>query len=308
MSPASQQPDLARRFAALSDSVRLRMLRLLGNSELSVGELARVLQLPQSTVSRHLKTLHEGGWIVRRSEGTASLYQLVESELDDSARSLWSLAQSQLSASPACADDDARLREALAERRIETSEYFGRVGGNWDQVRQELAALLPRDWVVADLGCGTGNATEVLAPFVRQVVAIDREPAMLEAARARLGNVANVEFREGELTDLPLQPAEINAATDFLVMHHLDAPATAVQSAAKALKPGGVLMIVDMVRHDRTDYRHTMGHKHLGFAQDDIDSWARAAELADPSYTRLRPHAAAKGPGLFVATMKRPAG
>jgi SAM-dependent methyltransferase len=312
--PAESLPLLSR-LSTLNDLARLRILRLLDREELSVGELAKALQLPQSTVSRHLKLLHDGGWILKRSEGTASFYRLVETSLDEDSRNLWRLAKPQMRCTPTLEQDDARLAEVLAERRTDSKSFFGRVGGEWDSLRRDLfgesftsealLGLVRNDWVVADLGCGTGNAAEHLAPFVSKVIAIDREPAMLDAARKRLDGLANIEFRKGELTKLPLKDREIDAAMVFLVLHHIDHPEEAIVDVARALKPGGSLLIVDMVAHDRANYHHTMGHKHLGFEEKQVRAWAKAAGLSEVRYRKLRPNTQAKGPGLFVATMRK---
>jgi SAM-dependent methyltransferase len=312
------QVPLLSRLATLSDMARLRILRLLDREELSVGELAKALQFPQSTVSRHLKLLHDGRWISKRSEGTASLYRLAETQLDSEARDLWKLARTQLGSTATFDQDDARLAEVISQRRMDSKAFFGRVGGEWDSLRRELfgesftsdalLSLVGHDWTVADLGCGTGNAAEHMAPFVRKVIAVDREPAMLEAARKRLGSASNVEFRRGEMTALPIEDRELDAAMTVLVLHHIEDPAAALAEVARVLKPGGIAMIVDMVAHDRVSYHHTMGHKHLGFDERQIKSWARAAGLTDVHYRKLRPNTQAKGPGLFVATMRRSPG
>jgi ArsR family transcriptional regulator len=306
---------LLARLGALNDLARLRMLRLLHAEELSVGELARALQLPQSTVSRHLKLLHDAQWVEKRTVGTASFYRLDDEALSDEARALWDAAQRMLGPDSAFDEDDARLHGVLAERAHDSKTYFGRIGGEWDEIRntlfgrgftaEALLSFLQRDWILADLGCGTGNAAEHVAPFVKRVIAIDREPAMIEAAGKRLAAFDNIEFRQGELSRLPLKDREINAAMIFLVMHHIDDPAAVVCEAARALKPAGLLMIVDMVAHDREDYRRDMGHKHLGFSERDVRSWAKRCGLSDITWRRLRPDSESKGPGLFVATMRK---
>jgi len=315
MKSGAESPELLHWLATLSDLARLRILRLLEQEELSVGELARAVQLPQSTVSRHLKTLLDCGWIAKRSEGTASLYRPAVDRLGPDAIELWSLTRKQLGSTPALEQDDARLAEVLVQRRIDSKAFFGRVGGEWDQLRRDLfgdqftlealLALLAGDSVVADLGCGTGNAAEFLAPHVRKIIAVDREPAMLEAARKRLSGFRNVEFKRGELHALPLEDESINIALVMLVLHHIADPAAVVAEIGRVLAPGGTLLIVDMTAHDRESYRHTMGHVHLGFEEASIRSWARKAGLKDVRFRRLRPDTAGKGPGLFVATMRK---
>lgn len=299
----------------LGDVTRLRILALVEDEELGVGEIARIVQLPQSTVSRHLKLLFENGWIVKRTVGTASLYRLVEDQLESSALGLWHFTREQLQENAAFADDRHRMREVLAARQTDSKAFFGRIGGEWDELRRELfgrdfsadalLALLPPEMIVADVGCGTGDAAAHLVTTVGRVIAIDRERAMLEAARKRLTDHANVEFREGDLHRLPLDDASVDAVTVFLVMHHVHDPVVAVKEAARVLRPEGVMLIVDMVDHDREVYRHTMGHVHLGFHEGDIRAWGEAAGLRRVTYRRLRPDTGSKGPGLFVATLRR---
>lgn len=315
---ATGPPPLVTWLATLSDLARLRILRLLDREELSVGELSRALQLPQSTVSRHLKVLNDAGWIVKRVEGTASFYRLVAESLPQPARELWDLARTQLSGTPTLAEDDHRLGEVLAERITDSRAFFGRVGGDWDALRRELfgdaftaealLALLDPAWIVADIGCGTGNAASLLAPRVRRVIAVDREEAMLEAARERLAALGNVDFRRGDIEQLPIDDAAVDAALVVLVFHHLEDPDRAVQEIGRILRPGGVAMITDMMRHDREIYRHTMGHRHLGFDEDAARRWAAGAGLELTRFERLRADTAAKGPGLFVAVMRKPDG
>lgn len=299
----------------LGDVTRLRILALLEREELGVGEISRIVQLPQSTVSRHLKQLFENGWVVKRTVGTASLYRLVDDEVPPAAAELWMLARGQVEASSTFKDDRHRMDEVLAARQTDSKAFFGRIGGEWDELRRELfgrdfsadalLGLLPPDMVVADIGCGTGDATAHLAPYVGEIIAIDREPAMLDAARKRLKDFANITFREGDLDRLPLDNASVDAATVFLVLHHVEDPGRAIKEIARVLKKGGAVMIVDMVAHDREAYRHTMGHLHLGFDEKSLKRWAQAAGLSHLRVRRLRPDTESKGPGLFVATMRK---
>lgn len=317
MNGSSEPPTLLSRLNTLSDMARLRILRLLEQSELSVGELGQSLQLPQSTVSRHLKMLHDTGWVLKRAEGTASLYRLDPTALDENARGLWNVARAQIGPSPVFDEDDARLQEVIAQRRMDSKSFFGELGAEWDELRRELfgeqftsealLSLLDERWIVADLGCGAGNAAELLAPHVGTVYAIDREPAMLEAARKRLGKVDNITFRKGTLDDLPLDDASVDATTVLLVMHHVPEPIDAITEIKRVLKPGGVALVVDMVTHDRETYRHTMGHQYLGFSEQDVSNWAQQTGLQLTRHRRLRPDIAGKGPGLFAATLRKPA-
>ncbi len=315
MTSDSDTPALLTWLAPLSDLARLRILRLLAAEELSVGELAMVVQLPQSTVSRHLKLLSESAWIVKRSAGTASLYRMPVNDLPRIAQELWEATSRGLGDSRTFDADDSRLAEVLAQRRTDSKAFFGQIGGEWDDLRrqlfgdsftsQALITLLDPTWTVADLGCGTGNVSEHLAPIVKQLIAVDREPAMLEAARRRLTAFSNIEFREGELTKIPIADDQVDAAIMFLVTVYLPQPTEAIREVARILRPGGVGLIVDLAPHDRDTYRHTMGHQHMGFDEKQINRWAKAAGLSDVRYQRLKPDTAAKGPGLFVATMRK---
>lgn len=300
------------RLGLLGDLGRVRLLRLLGSQELGVGELARCLQWPQSTVSRQLKPLHEASFVRRRVEGTTAYYRLDEDGWPEPVASLWRTTLAELRQEPAFGEDDRRLAEVLASRRGDSRSFFKRIGGEWDELRHELfgphfidealVGLLPPTWTVVDLGCGAGETAARMAPLVGRVLAIDREPAMIAAAKRRLRGFRNAEVRAGDLADLPLRPGEADAAILSLVLHHLDDPAAAVAAASRILRRGGVLLVVDMVEHDRESLAAAMGHRHLGFAEREVTRWARPAGLAPPTIRRLRPDPHAKGPGLFAAT------
>lgn len=302
------------RLAALGEMVRLRVLRLLEIEELSVGEVAQVVQLPQSTVSRHLKVLADGGWVARRNEGTATLYRLVMDDLAPEARALWCAVRDQLGPSSELDEDARRLRAVLDERKTDSQTFFGRVSGEWDALRNELfgtrftsiamLSLLPRDLVVADVGCGTGNAAELLAPVAGRVYAIDGSPAMLAAARRRLSEHRNVEFVESPIDRIPLHSGTVDVAVGVLVLHHLPKPVEALREMRRLLRASpnpGMALVVDMVRHDREIYKRSMGHVHLGFSREGMLGMLREAGFADGTYRELPGEAEAKGPGLFVA-------
>jgi ubiquinone/menaquinone biosynthesis C-methylase UbiE len=177
----------------------------------------------------------------------------------------------------------------IASRRIDSRSFFGKIGGEWDELRQDLfgsdfttealLSLIDERWTVADLGCGTGNVAALLAPLVKQVIAVDRESAMLDATRKRLADIDNVYLRNGDLTNLPIDNATLDAAVVSLVMHHLPEPAEAVKEIARTLKPDGVLLVIDMIAHDREIYRQTMGHVHLGFDEDAVRAWSAGSDL-----------------------------
>jgi ArsR family transcriptional regulator len=162
--------------------------------------------------------------------------------------------------------------------------------------------LLPSNWVVGDLGCGTGALLSTLAQSVARVIGVDGSDEMLAAARARLRAAENVELRRGPLEALPIDDATLDAATMMLVLHHVPSPSIAIAEAARVLKPGGQLLIVDMAPHEREEYRRQMGHVWLGFSEEQISRWLQQAGLGGVSVRALPPATEAKGPGLFAAT------
>jgi ArsR family transcriptional regulator len=316
MKRADTNPDLViERLAALGDMTRLRILRLLETEALSVGEVAKVVQLPQSTVSRHLKVLADATWVIRRNEGTATFYRLLLDDLATDARALWLAVRDQMPSSADLSEDQRRLRAVIAERRTDSLSFFGRYAGEWDHLRNglfgerftslALLSLLRRDWTVADIGCGTGNASELLAPVVERVIAIDVSAPMLSAARERLADARNVTFVEVSGGRIPLKDHSVDAAVAVLVLHHLSDPTTLLREAARLLRTdraGGALLVVDMLEHDRTEYRHSMGHQHLGFSKARIHELFSQCGFNDVVYRELPGEPDAKGPGLFVAT------
>jgi len=305
-------------LASLADTTRSRVLLLLDRRELTVSELCGIVQLPQSTVSRHLKALADSGWVAARAEGTSNLYTMTRDDLDPSMRRLWLLVREQVGSSPAAAQDQRRLQAALAERRTKSQEFFSSSAGQWDRMRDELfgdrshlaalAALAEGTWTIGDLGCGTGQVSAALAPFVARVIAVDASAAMLQAARKRLNGLDNVELRRGDLEALPIDNGQLDAATLMLVLHHVPEPQRALAEVARVLKPQGRAIVVDMLPHDRESYRQQMGHVWLGFSDEHVRRLFQEAGFEEVRIVSLPPDAKAKGPGLFVATARRPLG
>src|SRR3954447_20915311 len=205
----SARPDaLLGGMGSLADPTRLRLLRLLERNELGVAELCDVLQLPQSTVSRHLKVLADEAWTLSRRHGTTHLYRTILDELAAPQRKLWLLAREQTDRWPAVQQDQLRLERVLRERQTDPQAFFAGAAGQWDKLRDELyggaftsaalLALLPRDLIVADLGCGTGHVAAMLAPNVKRVIGVDSSAEKLKAAKRRLAGVKNIDLRRGD--------------------------------------------------------------------------------------------------------------
>ena len=299
-------------LTTLSDVTRSRMLLLLDRNELTVTELCSVLQLPQSTVSRHLKTLLDAEWVSSRREGTSRFYTLMLDARGTAARRLWTLLREQVGSTAAADQDARRLKAVISRRQSKSREFFDSAAGQWDKLREELfgrashlqalPGLLDPQWKVGDLGCGTGHAAAALAPFVQQVIAVDRSGDMLQNARKRLRDWPNVDVRRGELEALPIGDRELDAATLLLVLHHLPKPGEALREAARVLRPGGRLLICDMLPHDREEYRQQMGHIWLGFGEEQIRGLLTDAGFGGIRVVPLASNTAAKGPALFVAS------
>src|ERR1700674_4616804 len=220
-------------MTALADPTRSRLLLALERNELSVNELRSVLQLPQSTISRHLKMLSAEGWVEARAEGTSRHYRLAADTLDPASRRLWHIVRDEIIHTSAAEHDARRTQAVLAERSTRSQQFFSTSAGQWDRMRLELfgrradvalLGLLDESWKVADLGSGTGAITHALAPFVSQVIAVDESNAMLSAARKRLHGLENVDIRNGRLESLPLADGEVDVALLFLVLHYVADP------------------------------------------------------------------------------------
>jgi SAM-dependent methyltransferase len=299
------------RLQSLADATRNRILLVLEHHELTVGELCAALQAPQSTASRHLKVLAEEGWIAARTEGAKSYYRMLAADLEPGARKLWNVVRDQVAGSPAASRDAERLRAVLALRRADSEAFFDSAAGQWDRMRTELfgartealalCGLLDPSWTVADLGCGTGQLAQLVAPFVKRVIAVDASAAMLRSARARLGTVDNVEIRRGDLEALPVETASLDLALVVLVLPYVAEPGAVIAEAARTLKRGGTLLLCDLMPHERVEYRQTMGHLRLGVSGDEMAGWMDGAGLERGRYVPLSLLADAKGPRLFTA-------
>ena len=302
-------------LSVLSDPMRSRMLLVLERHEVTVGELCAVLQLPQSTVSRHLKPLSDANWVSSRRDGTSRYYTLALDERDAATRRLWALLRDQVASSPAADQDARRLKGVLTRRQSKSEEFFASASGQWDRLREELfgassalralPALVDPEWTVGDLGCGTGQTSQALAPFVARVIAVDRSGEMLQSARRRLEEAPNVEVRRGALEELPIEDGELDAALMMLVLHHVPDPAAALAESARVLRRGARIVICDMLPHEHEEYKQQMGHVWLGFSDAHISRLLGAAGYTRIRVVSLAADPEARGPALFVASAVR---
>ncbi len=305
-------PAVFDRLSALADPIRGRLLLLLERQELTVREIQAALQLPQSTVSRHLKVLADHGLVFTRSEGTSNWYRMPARELDPAMRRLWHAVRDEVAGSAAARRDGERLQKILSERHLTSQRFFASAAGQWDRLRKELfgdrtellalLGLLDQRWTVGDFGCGTGTVTAALAPFVARVIAVDESAAMLKSARHRTRELPNVDLRSGTLEEPPVAPGELDAALLILVLHHASDPLTILAGVRRTLKPGGKLLIVDMQPHEHVEYREQMGHQWLGFEESQLRGWLDEAAFGKTRFVSLPSDSSARGPALFAAT------
>jgi ArsR family transcriptional regulator len=303
------------RLSLLAEPSRSRILLLLDRHELTVSELCTVLQMPQSTVSRHLKLLVDDGWLVARGEGTTRFYKMVASRLDGPSRDLWSVVSSQFIVTGLATQDARRAESVLAKRRDKAQVFFLNSANAWDAMRTEMIGartdllalldLLDPTWVVGDLGCGVGHISEALAPCVARVIAVDESGPMLDAAKLRLDDHENVDLRAGTIESLPIEDNTLDAAVLFLVAHFVTDPAKAMREIRRVIKPGGRLLIVDLTSHDRVEYVVQLGHVWQGFDAEQMKHWLTEAGFQSSRYRPLPADPAAHGPALFVASARK---
>ena len=302
-------------ISSLADGTRLRLLRLLERNELGVVELCDVLQLPQSTVSRHLKVLGDQKWVRGRRQGTTQQYRTTLDELDPTARRFWMVARDQIEDWATVKQDQLRLDRLLREREIDSEAFFAGAASEWDRLRRELygerfstaalLALLPSDYVVADLGCGTGNLTAELAPHVKQVIGIDNSAAMLKAARKRTAGLENVDLRKGDLSAVPIETGCCDAAMLVLALTYVAEPSIVIGELARILRPGGRCVIVDLLPHDREDFRRQTGQMSRGLEPASVERMLDDAGFKKVTTRSLPPEQNARGPALFLSAGQR---
>lgn len=310
-----QATQIFDQISVVNDPIRCRILLLVELYELTVTELCTILQLPQSTVSRHLKTLADQAWVAARRDGTSRRYSSQQLGAKTTGQRLWQLLREEIAASPAAVQDRSRLETVLAQRQSKSQEFFSTAAGQWAHLRHEmfgarfdlegLLGLLDESWTVGDLGCGTGQTAQSLAPFVDRVIAIDDSKAMLDAAWIRLQDLSNVEVRQGRLEALPVQDAALDAAVILLVLHHVADPFAVLTETARSLEAGGRVLLVDMLPHQHEEYRLEMGHVWLGFGVEQLGKWLSDAGFEAIRVTPLPADPAAKGPTLFAASAKK---
>jgi ArsR family transcriptional regulator len=207
--------------------------------------------------------------------------------------------------------DELRLAQRLQQRRSDSKAFFAGAAAQWDKMRQELygpslsheaiLGLIPQNWVIADLGCGTGNMTAELGRHARQVIGVDNSEEMLDAARRQTEELANVELRRGDLEAIPLQDNAVDAALLVVVLTYVPDSMIVMREMQRVLKPGGQGVVIDVLRHDRDDFRRQMGQQSLGFEPDQLTAMMHDAGFESVHCQHVPPEPQAKGPALLLA-------
>ena len=284
-------PPISSFFQALADCTRLRILALLRIMELSVGELAQVLGQSQPRVSRHLKILSDAGLLERRKEGSWVFLTLAPEERIDPVFALLDAAgDAEIRA--AFASDSARLEGIRAERTEAATRYFAAHAHVWDQIRSLHVAESEVERAVGkalddrplgrlvDIGTGTGRMIELFAPRASQAIGIDRSSEMLRLARAKL-EAAGIQssLRQGDMYALPLAESSADSVILHQVLHYAHSPAAAISEASRVLAEDGTLLVVDFAAHEREELRERDAHVRLGFEDEVMADWFKAAGL-----------------------------
>jgi len=310
----SASPPILGQLSSLADETRGRLLLLLEGSEYTVSELCQVLQLPQPTVSRHLGFLLRDGWVTMRAEGSSRHYRMAPPTRPE-VQGLWEVIRGPLAKGALAAEDRWRSRAVLEARAERSRAFFATEAGSWEGVRRELlgeraelqllAALLEGSEIVGDLGCGTGTLTRLLAPFAARVIGVDRSSEMLEIAGERTAGLPNVDLRQGDFSRLPVEDGVLDIALLSLVLSYLPDPRAALREVGRVLRPGGRLLLLDLLSHRREGYRETLGHLWLGFGEGELLVWLDEAGFEAPTRVDLLPVPTAAGPLLFALRANR---
>ncbi len=291
---------------AAGEATRVRILALLALGELTVKDLTAILGQSQPRISRHLKLLAEAGLIDRYPEGAWVFYRLAEAGAPRKlASDIFALMDAD---DPVLAQDRERLSTVKHEHAEAARRYFAENAADWDTIRAlhvadtavesaMLGALGDRPFdSLLDLGTGTGRMLEVLAPLYSRAVGIDASPAMLSVARANLdrAGITSAQVRHGDIQHLPFGRNAFDVVTIHQVLHYLDEPERAIAEAARVLRPGGRLLIVDFAPHALEFLREEHAHRRLGFAQPALKAWVEGAGLALESARDLPADASGK--------------
>ncbi len=276
-------PSILKTLRVAADPNRLRILLLLRGEELSVAELQEILVMGQSTISTHLSQLKHAGLVEDRRTGKSSLYRL---NIPDSILAgLLTAVQEEI---PESAQDRAAMRRVVKKRQDKMRTFFDNVAGrlgkdyvpgqSWKGVAEALLRLMP-PMVIADLGAGEGAFSLLLAQRAKKVIAVDTSAKMIEVARdqALRHGVKNVEYRLGDMEEIPIRDARVDLVFFSQSLHHALHPGRAISEAHRILRPGGRIVILDLVKHRFEEARELYADEWLGFSGSDLEAMLEKA-------------------------------
>lgn len=287
-----QIPDMAsiaKILKAAADPSRLRILLLLRAEELSVAELQEILGMGQSTISTHLSQLRQAGLVEDRRAGKGSLYRLTAETRNGAFAALLSQAETELDEGAA---DQAAMSRVVKKRQDRMRAFFDSVAGrlgpdyvpgkSWKSLAEAFLRLLP-PLEIADLGAGNGSFALLLANRARRVIAVDSSEKMIEVGRAQAQQfgIANIDFRLGDMEELPIESDSVDLACFSQSLHHAAHPPRAVREAFRILRPSGRILILDLARHRFEEARELYADEWLGFAEFEIETMLATARFAD---------------------------
>jgi ArsR family transcriptional regulator len=275
----------------LSDPTRIRILHLLRAEELSVVELQDILGMGQSRISTHLSQLRQAGLVVDRRVGKNSIYAF-DSEVDDIEGTLLAILDKAAGEVEEIADDRAAMELSLAKRRDKARAYFDALAGkfgktylpgrSWKALGESLLKLMP-PMVIADLGAGEGTFSQLLAQRAELVIAVDNSEKMVEFGSqvAKENGYENLEYRLGGIEEPPIEDESVDLAFFSQSLHHAEKPAEAVAAAHRILKPGGRIVILDLLKHQFEEARELYADHWLGFSELDISRFLNEQKFQD---------------------------
>ncbi len=280
-----------RSLRALADPTRLRIVSLLEREELSVAELQEVTKLAQSRISTHLGLLSESALVIVRRDGKRSFYRL-NPDATLVAGDIIHLAIRGARELPEFDEDQLNLKRVVTLRSDQATAYFNRIAGrfdrtygpgrSWQAFGHLLLRILP-PLVVADLGSGEGLLAELLARRSEKVIAVDNSEKMVAygSRRALENGIQNLEFRLGDLQSPPIEAGSVDIVILSQALHHAEKPNEAILAAARILKPGGMIAILDLARHGFEQARQLYGDLWLGFSEADLHKWLEQSGFSD---------------------------
>ena len=272
----------------LADPSRLRMLLLLEREELSVAELQEILSMGQSRISTHLSQMKHAGLVEDRRSGKSILYRAVPRRAGETRAfgQLLDVLRSAVAEIPEAENDAESLRLAIRRRQDRVRAYFDELAGkfgrhyvpgrSWEGLAETLLTLMPQ-LVIADLGAGEGTFSQLLARRAKKVIAIDNAEKMVEygSALARKHGVKNLEYRLGDIENIPIKNDTVDLAFFSQALHHATHPERAVAEAFRIVKPGGRIVILDLLRHNYNDARELYADVWLGFTELEVSRFLR---------------------------------